>query len=58
MLNAGATQNQPKGKSLPSLLQGEIVTVEEHIFAAKNVNPTAELVNRAISHDAKQIVRA
>ena len=58
MLNAGAAQNQPEEKALPSLISGVSKSPDDHIFAARNVNPTADLVTRAATHETKQIPHA
>ena len=56
MLTAGAAQNQQNGIAVPSLIQGTPVTPDDHIQAASCVNPTAELVNRAIRPEIKRVV--
>ena len=52
----GASQNQPKGNALPSLIIGEQMLISEHIQAASCVNPTADLINRAIRPEIKRVV--
>ena len=52
----GASQNQPSGKALPSLILGEWVTKHEHLQAARLVNPTADLINAALSQRTKLII--
>ena len=55
MLNAGAAQNQPKGKAPPTLVIGEHDLISEHVRAASCVNPTADLANRALRPEIKRI---
>ena len=52
----GASQNQPSGKALPTLILGQWETPKEHLEAAKRVNPTADLINVALTQKQKLIV--
>lgn len=56
MPTAWDTQNQPKGKALPSMTIGDHVLIEEHVRAAKCGNPTADLINRAVKPEIKRVV--
>ena len=56
MIHAGAAQNQPNVHAPPSLIIGDHVVVADHVRAASCVNPTADLINRAIRPEIKRIV--
>ena len=57
MMFAGAAQNQPSGRALPSLILGEWHSPEDHVRAASHINPFAELINTALSPEIKNTVR-
>ena len=51
----GATQIQPSGKALPSLITGSPPDREAHLTAARNVNPTATLLSVTLTPAMKEI---
>ena len=53
---AGEAQNQPPGRALPSLILGEWHSPEDHVRAAQQVNPFAELINSALSPEIKEAI--
>ena len=56
MCFAGGIQNRPKGGALPSLFIGTFDTVREHVCAANGINPTATLINQAISPEMRRVI--
>ena len=53
LLKAGAAQNQPSGRALPSLIMGTWHNADDHVRAASHINPFAELINTSLSQDVK-----
>ena len=53
---SGAAQNQLSGNALPSLVLGDWATPQEHLNAARLVNPSADLINVALSEQVKSII--
>ena len=56
MCFAGGSQNQPKGRALPTLFAGAPTTITEHIAAAAQINPTATLINQALRPEIRRAV--
>ena len=50
---AGAAQNQLSGRALPSLILGHWRDASDHARADAHCKPTADLINVALSHNAK-----
>ena len=55
---AGAAQNQLSGRALPSLIpdMGDWHHADDHVRAASHVNPTADLINAALSTEMKAAI--
>ena len=55
---AGAAQNQPTGRALPSLILGTWHSAEDHVRAASHINPYAELINTSLTQRVKSTLLA
>ena len=55
---AGAAQNQPTGRALPSLILGTWHSAEDHVRAASHISPYAELINTALTRRIKSTLSA